>query len=240
MSLNFKVTISKGEITVTKTWTEVWYFREALYGSLAKWFLEVIRDEEKELLTPQFWHEFPIEPANSHIKSGLENLSDVTSEMEEINSDAAMEMVMAEYTKLFLGPGVPKAPIVESYYLTNHLFFGPSTLEMKQLLNKHGLESKLKDRHPEDHIGLQFLFLSMQSEKLTDLDEIECIEILNEQKEFIDHHLLSWIPALFEKASEHGDIGFYSGVIELVWGILLWDKELIQEFIDSYDYVTQK
>ena len=27
--------------------------------------------------------------------------------------------------------------------------------------------------------------------------------------------------------------GFYSGLIELIWGILQWDRELMQEFIDS-------
>ena len=77
---------------------------------------------------------------------------------------------MVEYTTLFLGPGVPKAPPCESFYRTSErIFFGSTSFEMKAALNAHGLESKRKYRQPEDHIGLELMFLSVLSNKLLGL-----------------------------------------------------------------------
>ncbi|TMN22228.1 TorD/DmsD family molecular chaperone [Lentibacillus cibarius] len=224
---------------MTQSWTEVWYFREALYNSIATWFLEGVTADRKDLVTQQYWHQFPVGSANSHIQSGLEHLIETTGILEKQDADQAIEQVMTEYTTLFLGPGIPKAPIVESFYLEDQLFFGPSTVAMRQLLSKYGLESKMKDRHPEDHLGIELLFLSYQSQAFTTLDEKECVNLAQEQIAFITDHLLTWIPNLHSKTVEHGDVGFYSGIVELLWGILLWDTELLQEYSDSHEHITR-
>lgn len=226
---------------MTKTWADVWNFRATLYGSLGKSLLEPIQKESKEILTRNFWCDFPLEVANPQLKSGLDQLIACTSKLEEQSTEEAIEKVMVEYTELFLGPGVPKAPPFESFYHSNKkLFFGQTTFEMKEILNKNGLESKRKDKQPEDHIGLELLFISVQTEQLHNLDVEKHVSIMKEQISFIDKHLLTWIPALCSDAKEHGSVGFYGGLIELVWGTLLWDKELLEEFVTSYEEVNEK
>lgn len=220
---------------MTNTWADVWKFRKTLYGSLAAIFLEPIQKDNKEVLTQNYWVNFPLEVANPKLSSGLEQLKACTSKLEELSSEKQIEKVMVEYTQLFLGPGVPKAPPFESFYQSNKkLFFGQTTFDMKKVLNKNGLESKRKNKQPEDHIGLEILFISVLTEKLQKTGQESHVSIVEEQISFIDKHLLSWIPELCRDAKEHGSVGFYGGLIELVWGVLLWDKELLEEFVTCH------
>ena len=225
---------------MTHTWTDVWSFRATLYSSLASYLLEPIQKENKEILSRKFWEDFPIEAANPKLQAGLDQLIACTSKLDELSTDEAVEKVMVEYTELFLGPGVPKAPPIESFYRSGKkYYFGPETTAMKYNLNRHGLESKNKDKEPEDHLGLELLFVSMLTEKLLSLEEKEHMTIIREQIPFMGKHLIGWIPELCEDAKKYGSVGFYGGLIEVIWGILLWDKELLEEYIYSQEYVLQ-
>lgn len=223
-----------------KSWDDVWRLRATLYGILGNLLLEPIQKEDKEVITPDFWTNFPIEAtANPQLQSGLEQLINCTSELKKLNTEEAIEKVMYEYTDLFIGLGIPKAPPVETFYRTDkkHLF-GETTFEMKELLNKHGVESIKKDRQPEDHLGIELLYISMLTEKLLTLEENEYMSIIREQIPFIGIHLISWIPELCADAKEHGSVGFYGGLIELIWGTILWDKKLLEEFVNTREYVS--
>lgn len=217
---------------MTKTWAEVWSFRELLYSFFANQLLEPIQEEKKEMVTEQFWRQFPLEAANGQIMSGLEKLVNCTSKLDEQDIIKSIEKVNVEYTELFIGPGVPKAPPWESFYNTRKkLFFGTTAFVMKDLLNKQGLESKHSGRQPEDHLGLELLYLTVLTEQMHNQDRQSQVNIIRDQLAFMDEHLLSWIPNLYDDAKNNGSLGFYSGFIEMIWGILLWDKELLEEFL---------
>lgn len=217
---------------MTKTWTEVWSFREQLYSFYASHLLEPVKEENKEVVTDSFWRQFPLEAANGQIKSGLEQLIFCTSNLDNQDSLRSIEQVNVEYTELFIGPGAPKAPPWESFYNTRKkLFFGTTAYVMKDLLNKQGLESKNSGRQPEDHLGLELLYLTVLTENMHNHDRQSQVTIIKDQLAFMDEHLLSWIPKLYDDAKNSGSIGFYSGFIELIWGTLLWDKELLEEFL---------
>lgn len=225
---------------MSKTWADVWRFRGELYSFLANCLLEPIQKDNKQILTSNFWHHFPMEAANPQLNSGLEQLVDCTSTLEVLNIDEAIEKVLVEYTELFIGSATPKAPPIQSYYFSNKKqLFGEATYEMKSVLNEHGLESKTKDRQPEDHLGLELLFISVLTEKLNDLNEEDHMANIREQIQFIGKHLLTWVPRLCSDAKNHGSVGFYGGLIELVWGTLLWDKKLLEEYVNSDNHVTQ-
>lgn len=217
-----------------ESWDEIWSLRTSLYGFLANSLLEPLKGSDTEVLTRGFWEGFPIECANSHMESGLAQLINCSSKLEVMSMQEAKECVMVEYAELFIGPGLPKAPPWESLYRTNEkIHFGWTTYEMKRLLFEKGLESKRKNQQPEDHIGLELMLLAVLTTQLTTLEHNQQVSNIKEQISFINEHLLSWIPELCRDARENGTIGFYGGLIELIWGILLWDLELIQEYIDS-------
>ena len=219
---------------MNESWDDIWSLRTSLYDFLANSLLEPIEGPHTVAFTRKFWEEFPVECANAQMESGLEQLLNCSSKLEALSDEDAKESVLVEYTELFLGPGLPKAPLYESLYRTNEkIHFGWTTFAMKQLLHTNGLESKRKNQQPEDHIGLQLMLLSVLSQQLTALEQDQQLSRVKEQISFIDEHLLSWIHELCRDAKENGTIGFYSGLIELIWGILQWDRELMQEFIES-------
>ena len=217
-----------------ESWDEIWNLRTSLYSFLANSLLEPIQGPYTVAFTKNFWGEFPVECANPQMESGLRQLIDCSSKLEALSKEEVKELVMVEYTELFLGPGLPKAPPWESLYRTNEkIHFGWTTYQMKQMLHNNGLESKRKNQQPEDHIGLELMLLSVLSNQLITLEGDQQLSHIREQISFIDEHLLSWIHELCRDAKENGTIGFYSGLIEMTWGILLWDRELLQEFMDS-------
>jgi TorA maturation chaperone TorD len=219
---------------MTNSWNEIWNLRASLYGFFAASLLEPIQGEHTVAFSKDFWREFPLEAANMQMKAGLEQLINCSSSLEGLSEEDAIENVMVEYTALFLGPGLPIAPPFESFYRTpEKLFFGRPSFEIKAALNANGLESIRKGRQPEDHIGLELMFLSTLSSKLPELGIREQVLSVKEQTSFIDHHLLSWIPELCQDAKLNGSVGFYGGLLELIWGVLLWDRELIEEFMAS-------
>ena len=216
------------------SWDEIWSLRTSLYSFLANSLLEPIQGSNTVVFTKNFWNNFPIESANSQIKSGLEQLVNCSSKLEVLSGEEAKEQVMVEYTSLFLGPGLPNAPLWESFYRTSEkVFFGRTTFEMKEMLYAHGLESKRKNQQPEDHIGLELMLMSVLSNPLADFELEQQVSHIKEQIAFMDEHLLSWIHELCRDAKEHGTVGFYGGFIELIWGVLLWDRELLEEFVES-------
>jgi putative dimethyl sulfoxide reductase chaperone len=198
--------------------------------------LEPVHEENKEIVSEQFWRQFPLEAANEHIMSGLKQLVHCTSKLAEQDLRNSIEEVNVEYTKLFIGPGVPKSPPWESFYNTRKkLFFGTTAYVIKDLLSKQGLESKHSGRQPEDHLGLELLYLTILTEQVHNEDLQSQVNIIKDQLAFMDEHLLSWIPNLYDDAKINGSLGFYSGFIEVIWGTLLWDKELLEEFLAEYE-----
>ena len=224
---------------MTKPWTDVWTFRTELYNFFATCLLEWFHPENHEVLTQNFWSKFPVEAANPQLEAGLKQLITCTSKLEKLRKEDAVEKVAVEYTQLFIGTPTPKAPPIESYYFSNKkAIFDQKTVEMRLLLNKNGLESTKKDRHPEDHLGLQLLFIAEKTKKLHTLQSDKQTSKVKKQIIFINDHLLSWIPGLCNDAKEYGTTGFYGGLIELIWGTVLWDMELLNEFVEEHIYVS--
>jgi TorA maturation chaperone TorD len=218
------------------SWDEIWNLRASLYGFFGDSLLEPMQGQHTVTFSKEFWRDFPLEAANAQMKAGLEQLINCSTFLDGFSDEEATENIMVEYTSLFLGPGLPKAPPCESFYRTpERLFFGGTAYEMKAALNASGLESIRKDNQPEDHIGLELMFLSALSNKLPSFEKSQQVSAMKEQASFIDHHLLSWIPELCQDAKLNGSVGFYGGLLELIWGILLWDRELIDEFVVGSD-----
>ncbi|ACL19678.1 cytoplasmic chaperone TorD family protein [Desulfitobacterium hafniense DCB-2] len=215
------------------SWTEVWKLRTELYKFLGNCLLEPLAASTANTLDGEIRENFPLEPANRQMESGLEQLRKCTADLKTIPPNEARQEVMVEYTILFLGPGRPKAPPWESVYRTEgQLLFSRATYEVRKILADNGLEMVEKNHQPEDHIGIELLALALMSENVQDVQERkEQKTRIGRQASFIDEHLLSWIPGLAQDAKQHGSLGYYGGLIELIWGILLWDRELLQEFL---------
>ncbi|MDR1184305.1 MAG: molecular chaperone TorD family protein [Coriobacteriales bacterium] len=182
-------------------------------------------------LQQTFWENFPLTAdTNEHVRTGLSNLLICTEALGAFESDVAIEQVGVEYTRLFIGPGKPAAPPWETLYREGGtVLFGQPTFEMKQLFAHEGVKVGADSHQFEDHLGFELLYLGMRGTNF--IDTPPAIESIVELRDFIKHHPLSFIKPLLIKVREAVSIGYYSALIELIWGLLLWDFDLLDEYV---------
>jgi putative dimethyl sulfoxide reductase chaperone len=220
------------------SWEEVCDVRTQVYGFMGTRLLEPIQIEDVSILQRNFWEMFPLATANAKMKSGLEKLIQCTEQLGKYPVSQALQLTQIEYTHLFHGPGQPKAPPWESVYRTpERLLFGWPALHVREAYLQEGFEITLKNRQPEDHMGLELIFLASVSgvlgKTLNAKNNQAASAIIKRQKEFITSHPLTWISDFSCDAFINESIGFYSALIELIWGVLLWDSELLGDMLNE-------
>jgi TorA maturation chaperone TorD len=131
-------------------------------------------------------------------------------------------MMREDYLDLFAGTGNPLAPPYESVYRSkDHLMFDKQTSEVREFYNSYGWESKFKANIPDDHLGIEMLFLTLMIEKYLEFEDKTCEdEMKNEIRRFIDQHLLSWIPEWNAHLQEHSKTMGYKGIGNLVYACI--------------------
>ena len=211
-------------------WKDVFELRAQLYAFLGNSLLAPMREDMRAGLDQSFWEQFPLEPANEHMDNALEALAACCGRLADCSEGERVRSANVEYTRLFMGPGAPPAPPWESLYREGGKFlFGQPTFDMRAVLREHGLALKEDAHQLEDHIGAELLFLAAMSERF--VGKAPSADEVTDQVAFIDGHPLWWIGKLHAKAVAAADLGYYPALIELVWGVLEWDKELLSEYL---------
>ena len=88
----------------------------------------------------------------------------------------------------------------------------------------------------EDHMGVELLFLAAMSERFSQDAPAEAD--VEKQIGFIDEHPLRWMGELHGKAERAAERPYYPALIELAWGVLLWDRDLLGESMKIRHFYT--
>lgn len=159
-------------------------------------------------------------PVSSHnprfIKAALQlhqSVDDKTS---------CVKMMKEDYLALFTGTGNPLAPPYESVYRSkDHLMFDIQTSEVREFYKSYGWESKYKGKIPDDHLGVELLFLTLMIEKYLEFDDNVCEkEMKNEIRRFIHQHILSWVPQWNAHIQEYSKTMGYKGIGTLIYACI--------------------
>lgn len=139
--------------------------------------------------------------------------------------EALLGDVQSDYTRLFMQvAGLPVAPWESVYYSEERLVFQESTLDVRRWYRRFGLEPINLHKEPDDHIGLELLFIAhlarlalkaTQEDSTTDLERP-----LEAQRGFCKEHLLIWAPVWCDLMLEHARTDYYRGLALLVRGAL--------------------
>jgi TorA maturation chaperone TorD len=122
----------------------------------------------------------------------------------------------ADYDQLFIGPGHLPAPPWESVYRTDeHLVFDWPTLEVRAAYRQMGL-TVAKPSDPDDHIGLELLFLATLAEREAAGDT----GAAEAGQQFLQEHLLQWAPAFCADVVAHAQTDLYRGLGLLTRAVL--------------------
>ena len=174
-------------------------------------------------IDPAFWDAFPdfgcaeVRAAASGCRAFAESLSGM-------GPDQIVQQISVEYTRLFIGPPSPAAPPWETMYRFDGVTvgFGEATFEMRRLLREAGLQLSNENNQYEDHMGIELLYLSVISGRVSEAIESEgsAGSLIGELGLFVKERPLSWIQMLSERVEEVFPEGYYLRLLRLVEAIV--------------------
>jgi TorA maturation chaperone TorD len=131
------------------------------------------------------------------------------------DKDLCKQMLNEDYSRLFDKTGLLLAPSRESDFAFDGAGNNHETPE--EFYKSYGWQPESKSDIPDDHLGIELLFLTRLTDKYLQIDdEPSCREMRNEIRRFIDHHLLSWIPKWNENIQENAHTLCYKGIGTLI------------------------
>ncbi len=134
------------------------------------------------------------------------------------------EILSGEYTRLFIGPAPAMFPY-ESRYLEGSIM-GKSLIRIKELYRQAGLNKVQEYHEPEDHIAVELGFMGHLCRERSDGS-------LRMQMDFLDNHLLKWVPLFCDELYKKSSNDLYRGISRITKGFLISEKELLKELHES-------
>lgn len=207
----------------------VYQARQAVYGLLQRLYKDAPDPKLYQwLLANHPFSEFPIvfQDAPNHL---LEQL-------EQALLEATFEELRQDYIQLYVGPGRMEVPPWESVYRNDERrLFDQHTLQVRETYARHGMEFVKKNKTPEDHISIELEFMRIVTERLLkaiDLQDEKAERILiQEQLEFLNGHMLVWMPFFIDLTRKSAKTVFFSRLSELLGKFLNWDVETLNQML---------
>ncbi len=197
-----------------------------LYRDLDKAWLE-------SLIREEIFGEVPFGMEQVETKQGMELLQRWGYENQHGLVAAQWKALQDDHLNLFTGLAKVIAPMWESVYVSeNKLMFQEQTLQIREWYARFGLQAERIHKDPDDHIGLEMLFIahlaSLALQAIENDDKQALDETLQAQRDFLSAHLLRWGPAWANLVKQNAATDFYRGIAHLTHGSLLAIAEELQ------------
>lgn len=150
-----------------------------------------------------------------------------------LRNNARLEL-SADFAKAFLGNTKTSALPYESVFTsTDGHLMQDAYVQMTKILEQHNINVSEKYSEPADHIAIQLDFMGNLVLKTLESDsEAKIRAAFAAQHDFIQQHLLNWLPALTQKVKECDNFGFYTAVIELTQAFCQLDSDWLETELD--------
>jgi TorA maturation chaperone TorD len=190
---------------------------KVLYNELDRAWLQSLLDED-------VFAEVPFGSDQPEIKKGL-GLIQSWREKNHGLTDKSFEAISDDHLRLFVGIGKVLAPVWESvYFNSGRLIFQEETFQVRNWYGRYKLQLENKNREPDDHIGLECLFIAHLAQRGLDaLEKQESAEfeaLIQAQKDFLSEHLLRWGSAWCDLVDKNAKTDFYRGISHIMRGAL--------------------
>lgn len=209
--------------------------RATVYAFLSKVYeREVTVDFLKKLTGSDFISQItgvPDEEGFRLLSTYLKGL--VGRDLERVKLELAVE-----YAALFLGMrGGIYHPSESAYGTSTHFIMQKPRDDVMMAYLKAGLTKATDFPEPEDHIAMELLFMSRLCEKTADTlqgaQKAEARKLLETQRDFINNHILIWVPKFTQDVVKAAKLDFYKAVAKITNAFILADKEAIVELIQE-------
>jgi TorA maturation chaperone TorD len=190
------------------------------------------QDLLSSVLDEEIFSEVPFAGKQPDVISGSSLLRSWLLENKKRGEDEILSDLQADYTPLFIGPGKVLAPPYESvHFSSDRLMFQKETLQVRQWYARFGLQSEKIYNEPDDHIGLELIFmahLASQAAVAAGQGDDETLDrMLEAQREFASKHLFRWAFRWCDQVCEHTRTDFFRGIALMTRGSLLEIAEML-------------
>ncbi|MDQ7092083.1 molecular chaperone TorD family protein [Desulfosporosinus sp. PR] len=171
------------------------------------------------------------------IEKSLDLLRDFAEQL-EMNKEEVIERACSEYTRLFIGPAKLPAPPWESVYvMKERLIFQETTLKVRQCYLNYNFLPVHYRSEADDHIALELDFMhnlsSLVEISFQERNMSRAREILKDQKDFLEEHLLVWVPQFISDLEAATSHPLYRGLADMLKEFLQVDSKVINEILDT-------
>jgi TorA-specific chaperone len=213
---------------------EIFEVRASLYGLLAKCLfselsLKTLREVEDELSSLRgkigIWNE-------PQLKKGFKDFGNAL-----LRSDP--EDLAVDYASLFLGGKEGSICPSESSYVEK-IIYGQSTLQVIEFYAQHGFVKDETFHEPDDHIAVEFAFMSVMGWSLVKLIREERTKssryrnYLETQLSFLTDHLMKWIPGWADYVRGLSETDFYRALANFSRILVEADYRLFKELVKHH------
>ena len=162
--------------------------------------------------------------------------SEQTGEGFRLLGGSVLEQVKSEYMQLFVGPDRLVAPPWESVYRgEDAMLFQQSTLEVREIYGRYGMQAESYRRVPDDSLALELAFMTELAQRAMNAfqngESEELIRNLRGSQEFLQKHLLRWIPKFLERMAGAPSELLYPKLSLILDSFLKKDEESLAEIL---------
>ena len=215
--------------------------RNVLYQLLYKAFAREPDDDFLDLLTSEY-------TGGGFALLGGEVLEEVPAFLQKLQSERSeegmLDRIREEYTRLFIGPLEMEAPPWESVYTGEEgMLFQESTLKVRECYRRFGLLPEAYPRVADDSLALELGFMAelakRSAEASENADAAERNRNLRGSLDFLNEHLLIWVPQLLERMAGTKTDWLYPRLVRVLDSFLKKDREtlidLLSEGVTAHD-----
>lgn len=206
--------------------------RGSTYGFLSRLYRKEI---DQPLLDELRGMRFPAHTGNQAIDKGYLLIATFLSNLWE-NS---LTDLSVDYTRVFIGYGLDAYsaayPYESVYTSEKRLLMQDARDEVLAIYRANGLDKQKDWKENEDHIALELEFEQIMAGRtakaLQKGDEDSAIAYLTTQRNFLNGHLVSWVPMMTADMKRFAHTDLYKGLAYLTDGFLANDRVFLEDIL---------
>ena len=200
-------------------------------------FLSLVYRQEMTLASIRGLVEQLSGPAEEVAESeGHRMLQAFLAEVDGSDLEGVRTRLACEYAALFLNVSPnPVFPFESVYTSPERLLMQKARDEVLAEYRKEGLDRAVDFREPEDHIAIELEFMGYLCQKTAEAleggDAEAALASLEKQREFLDRHLLVWVPNFCLSLLAAARSDFYRAVARITEEHLAHEGETVTELV---------
>lgn len=185
--------------------------------------------------------DYPAETGNARLNEGYRLIRRYFA----FSATDRRTQLACEYARIFLAAGVftkerqTAVPYESIFTGEEHIMMGSARDDVVARFLADGFQVNPDLHEPEDHLAFELEYLANMNERASvwaqEKNKAELRRNVVRQLEFIEGHLLNWVPALRDVAQEYAKLTFYPGMLFVAQGALEQQRAMLRDILAQVD-----